>query len=208
MPKSSHLSQWAIELLAEDSLPRVQREAAEQHLRVCARCSGQLEEFRSFYAELSRLPRFAPSLGFADAVMSQVRVPDPAAAASPARYARWMPATPRGWAALVTACLLPLLPVAALVWLVLMRPGTATTLVSVAAGRVQEGFTSLLVGAATRYADTPLAALVDALMAALATVPAETLRGGAAAGFAVLVLSVWSLYRLAVHPMQGAGHAH
>jgi len=208
VPKSSHLSQWAIELLAEDSLPRVQREAAEQHLRVCARCSGQLDEFRSFYAELARLPRFAPSLSFADAVMAQVRLPAPSAAAAPAWYVRWVPATPRGWAALVTACMLPLLPIAALVWLLLTRPGTVTTLVAWGAARVEGGFASLLVGAATRFADTPLALLVQALVSAGAALPAEMLRGGALLGSAVLILSAWSFYRLALHPAQGAGHAH
>jgi hypothetical protein len=189
-------------------LPRVQREAAEQHLRVCARCSGQLAEFRSFYAELSQLPRFAPSLGFADAVMSQVRIPEARPAASPAWYVRWVPTTPRAWAGLVTASLLPLLPIAALVWLVLTRPGTATALISWGAVRVQEGFASVLIAAATRYADTPLAGLVNALVSAASALPAEMLRSGAAIGFVLLVLSAWSLYRLALHPAQGAGHAH
>jgi anti-sigma factor RsiW len=208
VPKSSHLSQWAIELLAEDSLPRVQREAAEQHLRVCARCSGQLAEFRSFYAELAQLPRFAPSLGFADAVMAQVRIPEARPAASPAWYVRWVPATPRAWAGLVTASLLPLLPIAALVWLVLTRPGTAAAFIGWGAVRVQEGFISFLVAAAARYAETPLAALVNALVSAASALPAEMLRGGAAIGFALLLLSAWSLYRLALHPAQGSGHAH
>jgi hypothetical protein len=44
------------------------------HVRECARCRSELEALQELTNALDELPRFAPSPGFADAVMSQVHV--------------------------------------------------------------------------------------------------------------------------------------
>ena len=48
------------------------------HVRRCAECQGELETARAIAAELDALPHFAPSSLFADRVMQQVQVFEPA----------------------------------------------------------------------------------------------------------------------------------
>jgi hypothetical protein len=47
------------------------------HLADCSLCRVEAERERKVILELVQLPRFAPAAGFADRVMSQVRVPTP-----------------------------------------------------------------------------------------------------------------------------------
>lgn len=118
MPYSTgHVPQWRLELLAEGSLPPTERAAAQAHVEGCARCAAELEGYRALAAALSGLPRFAPSPGFADAVMARVSLQ---ARSAPAweRALRWLPDTPRGWMMLGAGLLAPLAPLAvALAWL-------------------------------------------------------------------------------------------
>ncbi|HET7322405.1 MAG TPA: hypothetical protein VFI96_07935, partial [Longimicrobiaceae bacterium] len=118
---SSHLSEWTLEQLAEETLSSAERAEATAHLESCAHCAAELEGYRALAAALSGLPRFAPSPGFADAVMARVRVapaPNPLAA----WIGQWLPTTTRGWVLLAGAVVAPALPVLALVIYVLSRP--------------------------------------------------------------------------------------
>jgi len=68
-----HLTTDEIELWAQGLLPA----ARAMHLADCSLCRVEAERERKVILELVQLPRFAPAAGFADRVMSQVRVPTP-----------------------------------------------------------------------------------------------------------------------------------
>ena len=70
---SMHLTTDEIELWAQGLLPA----SRAMHLADCSLCRVEAERERRVILELVQLPRFAPAAGFADRVMSQVRVPTP-----------------------------------------------------------------------------------------------------------------------------------
>jgi len=59
---------WAIGLLGA---------ARALHLSDCTLCRDEAERERRVVLALAGLPQFAPSAGFADRIMSQVRIPTP-----------------------------------------------------------------------------------------------------------------------------------
>ena len=66
-----HLTTDEIELWAQGLLPA----ARAMHLADCSLCRVEAERERKVILELVQLPKFAPSAGFADRVMAQVKVP-------------------------------------------------------------------------------------------------------------------------------------
>jgi hypothetical protein len=68
-----HLTTDEIELWAQGLLPA----ARALHLADCSLCRVEADRERKVMLELVQLPRFAPSAGFADRVMAQVRVHTP-----------------------------------------------------------------------------------------------------------------------------------
>jgi hypothetical protein len=68
-----HLTTDEIELWAQGLLPA----ARALHLADCSLCRVEGDRERKVILELVQLPRFAPSAGFADRVMAQVRVHTP-----------------------------------------------------------------------------------------------------------------------------------
>ena len=70
---SMHLSTDEIELWAQGLLPAAQA----MHLADCSLCRVEAERERKVILELVQLPKFAPSTGFADRVMAQVKIPTP-----------------------------------------------------------------------------------------------------------------------------------
>lgn len=68
-----HLTTDEIELWAQGLLPA----ARSLHLADCSLCRVEADRERKVILELVQLPRFAPSAGFADRVMAQVRVHTP-----------------------------------------------------------------------------------------------------------------------------------
>jgi hypothetical protein len=68
-----HLTTDEIELWAQGLLPA----SRAMHLADCSLCRVEADRERKVILELVQLPRFAPVAGFADRVMSQVRVPTP-----------------------------------------------------------------------------------------------------------------------------------
>jgi len=70
---SMHLTTDEIELWAQGLLPAAQA----MHLADCSLCRTEAERERKVILELVQLPKFAPSAGFADRVMAQVRVATP-----------------------------------------------------------------------------------------------------------------------------------
>ena len=65
-----HLNPDEIELWALGLLPA----ARALHLAECAACLTAAERERKLFRELVQLERFAPSAGFAEKVMAQVRI--------------------------------------------------------------------------------------------------------------------------------------
>ena len=67
---TKHLTTDEIELWAQGLLPA----AGAMHLADCSLCRAEAERERKVILELVQLPKFAPSAGFADRVMSQVKI--------------------------------------------------------------------------------------------------------------------------------------
>jgi hypothetical protein len=70
---SMHLATDEIELWAQGLLPA----ARAMHLADCSLCRVEADRERKVILELVQLPTFAPSAGFADRVMAQVKIPTP-----------------------------------------------------------------------------------------------------------------------------------
>jgi hypothetical protein len=68
-----HLTTDEIELWAQGLLPA----SRAIHLADCSLCRVEADRERKVILELVQLPKFAPSTGFADRVMAQVKVPTP-----------------------------------------------------------------------------------------------------------------------------------
>ena len=76
------------------------------HVRRCADCRAELEAQRAVVTELERVPHFAPSASFADRVMANVQVFEPAHVAAAETARRWVPASrpARVFAGALAAC--------------------------------------------------------------------------------------------------------
>ena len=101
-PQNNHPSTERLNAFVEAGLGTPEQARVEAHLAGCPRCRDEVAELRSVFTALSEVPRFAPSLGFADRVMADVRVRQPAVAGAAAwagRLERLVPQSTRGWAA-------------------------------------------------------------------------------------------------------------
>jgi len=199
-----HPSPDRLEALVEGDLPEAERSAVEAHVATCVRCQAELEEWRMVFAVLTSLPHLAPSPGFADRVLAQVRIKQPWTARVAAMLARLAPRTRAGWA-LLTACLtLPAAAGAALIAWVLTRPGldpeTLMTVMVFLRERAADLMLSFAGHAATTAMESTLAGwIATAIEKLLAAAPMQL--GAAAAVFAALTLaSVWVLYRHLFRP--------
>ena len=74
---NEHLSAEVLQAFLEGDLPGGEDASVEEHLGSCARCSSELEVWRSLFSELSSLPSVRPHDGFQDRVMADVRIPGP-----------------------------------------------------------------------------------------------------------------------------------
>lgn len=209
MPNSpAHLTEWTLEQLAEGALPADELPRAEDHLQRCARCSGELEAYRGLFVALSDLPRFAPSAGFADAVMARVRMA-PETDPLYARMVRLIPRTRRGWAILTGAVGAPALALVALVAWVLSQPlVTATSLWQWTTLKGSELALSAAGGLAQWAVSLGVPDAVQVVYDTIAGVPTETLMAVVALLAVATPLSVWSLVRLVRTPMREVEYAN
>ena len=95
----------------EGILDEAARSAVESHLVTCSVCSDEVADLESLFLAFESLPELAPSSGFAERVMAQVRVRRPAfawAAGVWAWFDRMAPSTTRGWALAAAMLALPL----------------------------------------------------------------------------------------------------
>lgn len=68
---TDHLTAEELELWAQGLLPA----GRTMHLTECSLCHAEAGRERALFLQLAQLPRFAPTAGFADRVMTQVRIP-------------------------------------------------------------------------------------------------------------------------------------
>lgn len=202
-----HPASEALEAYAEGANGRGEKAALDAHLVGCERCQAEVEEWRSLFATLESLPRFAPSAGFAARVMSHVRVRSARAAwhaqvvaqaaAAGRSIGHWLPQTTRGWAFVTALLALPAIVATALVAWLLSRSYITTEALWVAAvGAVDRGATRLGTAAVDGALQTDVAAWLMANVGSfLETAGMRGLGALAAAAGALTVLSIWILYR-------------
>ena len=74
---NDHMNADRFQAFLEDELPPRDLVRVEEHLADCARCSAELDVWRMLFDDLGALPSYRPREGFADRVMTDVRVPEP-----------------------------------------------------------------------------------------------------------------------------------
>ena len=130
----------------EDSLDDAARSTVDAHLLACSRCSEEVAELRSLFMAFESLPELAPSAGFADRVMTHVRVRRPAFAWATDLWAwldRITPTTTRGWALAAALLALPVVGGSLLIGWLLSQPGvTPQSLWVVGSGLTSEALGS------------------------------------------------------------------
>jgi anti-sigma factor RsiW len=72
---SEHLSAERMQAFLDRELSRRDAAVVEEHLGACARCSAELEGWRTLYEDLGSLGALQPELGFAERVMAGVTLP-------------------------------------------------------------------------------------------------------------------------------------
>jgi anti-sigma factor RsiW len=83
---NEHLSAEVLQAFLEGDLPGGEVAPVERHLGSCARCSSDLEVWRSLFSELRDLPSVHPVEGFHDRVMERVRIHRPLPLAARIRH--------------------------------------------------------------------------------------------------------------------------
>lgn len=200
----NHPPSARLEAFVEGSLDGSERALVESHLLGCARCEGEVEEWRSLFAVLRSLPRFVPAPGFANRVMAHVRIPEPWHARASRAVSRWIPRTTGGWAVAAALLAIPVLAGAGMMaWLLSKSYITAHGLwvfatdqfASVAGRAAQGAFNGLL--------ETSLATWIAQLMASAQSAGAREVGVLALGGALLTIVSVWVLYRYLFRPSDG-----
>lgn len=194
--RRDHPNTERLQAFVEESLDERQRDTVESHVSVCVECRVEVEELRSLFGALSELATFAPSVGFADAVMAKVRVRQPAFAGAGAWIERVTPQTTRGWAAAAAVLALPLVGATILISWLMAQPGvTPQGLWTMTAALASDAAASGWQWAWARFAGTNLAAWL-AQAAELAQTVGHGEIGLAAVMFATLTIgSTYVLYQ-------------
>lgn len=204
---SEHLPDWVLEQYAESALPAEDQANVAQHVDSCARCSAELEAYRTLFAALGELPRFAPSVDFNDAVMARIQV-----APAPAPALAWLqgrlPQTAKGWSLVLGALLAPALPVLTLIAWVISQPLVSRdSLWTWTSTQTQQGAQALF----TRLMDWGMGSGLYEWMQAVFTltmnIPASSLTAGLAILAVGIPLSAWSLVRLVRPPLGRVDYA-
>lgn len=143
----------------EETLDAAERASVETHVSGCHECRTEVAELRSLFEVLSTVPELEPGPGFADRVMTKVRVRRPAFAGAGAWVERVTPQTTHGWAAAAAVLALPVIGTTVLVAWLMSQPGvTAQGLWTLTSGLAGEALSSGWQWAWTRFAGTTLAA--------------------------------------------------
>lgn len=196
---SARLQEYMEGRLAARTTARV-----EAHLDGCAVCRRELSAYEEVGRAVSRLPAYAPSEGFAEAVMAGFRVEQLARAVlqpttRSARVLGWLrnavPSSRRGWAAALGVGVVPAVVASLAIYAVFSHPlVTVGSLASFAWFKVSTALTALVESVAAPFVANPLAARAWALLEpVLASSRLTALSATALSAFTLAAL--WILYR-------------
>lgn len=205
---AAHLTESAVEQLADGLLAGPELERAKAHLNGCIACTARLEASKALIEALSTLPRFAPSENFADAVMSNIQI-KPRRASLLAWVRHWTPETRRGWALLVATLLAPMLPLLAFTVWVMQSP--VLTAGSVIQWTYLQGRQLLSDGSATvaRWAmEIGVPAWLQGVLELVQQVPVDAAIVALLILAVAIPLSMWSLVRLVRTPTGNVTYAN
>lgn len=191
-----HPTAESLEGYAEGKIGTADRATIASHLLGCQRCESAVEEWRSLFAALSALPRFAPAPGFTDRVMARVRLPRPWHARAAALAGQALPRSTRGWALIAALLALPILAGGSfMVWLLSKSYVTTHGLWVFVTDRFATAATRVIGSAATFIMQTDAMAWIAGGFDTLLASGGIRGVGALAAGGALLTaLSAWVLY--------------
>jgi len=203
MSELDHLSAESLQGYVEGAIGSAERAVLESHLAACAKCSGELGEWRSLFAVLTDLPQLAPSTGFTDRVLARVRIPEALpvwtrwAAGARQLAHRLTPRSAGAWAVAAAFITLPLLLGGGVVtWLVSKDYITVQSLWAFATHRAETGMQSLGASVLTAMMESSITGWLLAQARSLATSAGARGLGALAVGLGGLTMaSLWILYR-------------
>lgn len=130
--RAAHVDEAALAGFAEGALSPRKAARVRAHVDACPACAREAVAWRRLFTELDTLPRYGPTEGFADAVMTGVRMPVtvparpsalPSFVGGMAVAARkLLPRTRRAWAALSGAAVTPAVTIALVAYAVFSHP--------------------------------------------------------------------------------------
>jgi anti-sigma factor RsiW len=194
---NQHPAAERLEAYAESRLDGTTMSAVRSHLIGCPRCEAEVDDWRSMFAALATLPRFAPAAGFVHRVMAGVEVPRPWQAKASDMLVRVLPKTTRGWAATAALLALPILAGGTVMaWLLSRSYITTHGLWVFATDRFAATASKVAGGVVTSMMETDVAAwLVTSIGGFFGTAGVRGVGVLACAGAVLTLLSVWILYR-------------
>lgn len=132
--RPEHLEADVLQDFAEGVLTARQAARARTHLEGCAACAAEARSWSTVMARLSELERLAPAEGFAERVMTRLRVRPAREATAASRPTsrpwtralavarRLVPRTRRAWAAIAGAAVTPAVTFGLVLWAVFSHP--------------------------------------------------------------------------------------
>jgi hypothetical protein len=208
-----HPTNERLEAFSDGSLANSEKSVVEDHLVQCGHCRGEVEEWRTMFSALAAMPLFAPAAGFADRVMSHVRIPEPwysrASSAFGRTFGRFIPRTTPGWAMAVALLAVPVLAVGTLAfWLLSRSYLTGYRLWVFATDQFASGANQVASSAFSRVLSTDVSVwLVRTITSFMESSGLRGVGALAAASAAIIVVSIWVLYRyLFRNPNRGSSY--
>lgn len=200
--ETAHLTAQTLEELAEGILSAEPAAKAAAHVAACRRCEAELDAYRVLFEQLGDLPRYAPSAGFADAVMARVQLA-PQTSLVPAWVQRLIPRTRRAWIFLGSAIVAPAVPIIALALVLFTQPLLSpVTLWQWGSLRMQSMTQAVMAWLLDQTASSGLYGFGDSLLSTAQAVPlAVVMAAVILLGFA-MPLSAWGLLRLTRTPLR------
>lgn len=197
----NHPTAERLEAYVEGSLGEDVRAGVRSHLLACPRCEHDVEEWRSLFAVLRGLPRFAPAPGFASRVMAHVRVPEPWHARASGWFERVLPRTTGGWAVATLLLALPVVTGASfMAWLLSKSYVTAHGLWVFSTNQFANFARRAATGAFEGLLQTDAATWLARGLETAQTAGVRELGVFAAAGGVLMFISIWVLYRYLIQP--------
>jgi anti-sigma factor RsiW len=208
---AAHPSEDRLQDYVEGLLPATRAARVRTHLDACPACAAEAAAWRTTFAHLERLERFAPSGDFATRVMAGVRVPTFAPARVPdwKRALRWVgglvPQTRQAWATVSGVALTPAVTAGLVLWSVFSHPTlTPAALASFVWWKASALAAVAWQALSARALQSASLFEVYSFFGSLAWSPA-VVAGAFVALSAGTVAAIWVLYRnlFASHPVHG-----